>query len=1416
MGFELMGWLKQAEANQAATPESQPAPPASPAPAPPAAAVAPGAAASTSAPAPAGSRIAAPHSQAAAALAAALSSGSVPDKKRPQPHGLALSPLQDTVQVDRHTPEDTPALVVSKIANVKSEISKRHGHAIAVDASYIVYGLKAGQIRILNRHTGARTLLKDHAAPVTDLSFFRHDAERCLLASVDTTGQVHVRKVIEEDTGGEDTVRDEILARHELPIPVTGPTAHPLAHLAWHPAYDFVLCVAAGDSLYFINVPPTQDVAAAPEYASPVVAAKSGDGAVFTSVAFSPGGDLLAAGDSNGAVSVWALSPDQMDPALIQPLAVEPDMRFQAYGGDLDEPAAGGAAVASLHWLGRGGGGARGSDDGADGGGGGGGAGLTLLTGDGVNAHLKLWTINLSAKPACTHALRLASAAASPAFFNHLEAQPLFDCVVLANELRTQVYVLRVDMAAAAADGAADASSAGPTFSYVSEFSVAMPILSCTLVPETCVDEVTECEAFHMYTIQPEAVQQYTLVPAQCFPLPESAAADDHVHAHGHAATHGGGHSAAGGADGAAAAAAAGGVRDPIAALLALQKEREASTSLPAAPAAAAAASGASSTATQPPLVLTSAPSDVSDATSRPAVPAAAAVDSHPVPAVVPAATPFEAPLAATVAAAGPEPAAVKAAHEPLHVHPPPGPSTLSGARPSLLTPSQLLQAAAAARSAAGGSVGGSSTSGGGAANPALAALIAAGSAGGGEDAYSTMTTAGGDNESSSLVGSSRSQSIGSNMTPSLSNPNLAEAEAAAEAIEAAAAAAADDQRLEAAAEAAGVDAVAEAEAPPQGKQAPAGMPPPPSANLVRRISATAPIPYPVPEDVSAAPADASTTPPAPVAVVPAEAPLPPPSGAASPSAALAAVAGAAAAGGAGAGELASQLSQLVVLQQQMLEQMASNQREVLKVVRAEAKAAVKAAADAAASRAADAVARRAADERRKEAAEAQKAVLAAVAGVSKDLSQRVADAAAATTAAVKAAIGPAVRAAVAEALPAALSAGATATALERALGSQLGSALPKAVSDGLGGAFGSQVVPPLERATAAMFSQMEAALRSGLDTHLAPLQPLGGLGGALKDAAQQINTAAKGLKGDAAAATAAADKASRAADKAAAAATSAAATAAAAPVAAAAPAAVAPAPPAPAPVAAAPAAVPPAAAGRGAKGGPQAASGSAGKGSAAAADAANAAAAAVAAASAAAAPSKPSKAQAAPAPSPAAAPAPGPAPAPAAPPAPAPVPAPAPTPAPASAAPPPAPASADAATQELILGLIRSGDLDGAFARVLERQDLPLIVWTCAHAGGEQVLAAEPCPLGQPTLLSLLTFLCFDLTADVDAKLGWIEAILKRLDIKDPGLAPHIRQVLDNTKGALVPVARTASGPTAQKAKQGVHQTIGLIAMLS
>ena len=44
-----------------------------------------------------------------------------------------------------------------------------HRHFVAASGSYICYGLKAGQLRVLHRGTAARALLRGHTAPVTDV-----------------------------------------------------------------------------------------------------------------------------------------------------------------------------------------------------------------------------------------------------------------------------------------------------------------------------------------------------------------------------------------------------------------------------------------------------------------------------------------------------------------------------------------------------------------------------------------------------------------------------------------------------------------------------------------------------------------------------------------------------------------------------------------------------------------------------------------------------------------------------------------------------------------------------------------------------------------------------------------------------------------------------------------------------------------------------------------------------------------------------------------------------------------------------------------------------------------------------------------------------------------------------------------------
>lgn len=176
------------------------------------------------------------------------------------------------------------------IAGVRSEYSRHFTQNIAADATYICYGLKAGQIRVLNLHTAARALCKDHSAPLADMAFFRYDHEHSLLATADINGGVHVRKFMGDDEGA---VVEELLIRQKLPLAEAS-----TRKLAWHPQYDFVLAVAATDRVSLINVPPTAEVASAPEFAAPVQPSAPMTEGTVTSLAFSPSGDILVVSDT--------------------------------------------------------------------------------------------------------------------------------------------------------------------------------------------------------------------------------------------------------------------------------------------------------------------------------------------------------------------------------------------------------------------------------------------------------------------------------------------------------------------------------------------------------------------------------------------------------------------------------------------------------------------------------------------------------------------------------------------------------------------------------------------------------------------------------------------------------------------------------------------------------------------------------------------------------------------------------------------------------------------------------------------------------------------------------------------------------------------------------------------------------------
>jgi len=420
------------------------------------------------------------------ALAAAISHGGDGEKPKPQPGGVPLAPGSDVFDVD--APRTEPQqLQVAPITVLKSEYREQVVHQIVSNTSYICYGLKQGHIRVLNKETANRALLKGHTCMITDMRFYA--ATSNLLASCDQSGRVFVRKIFEGSP--EVGIQEEVLVSHSFDV---GDLA--TRHLAWHPHMENLLVVLTKDRIAFINVPPTSGLASSPDFAQPILPEQPtfmpGQNKAFTALAFSHQGDLLAASTSDGTVEVWAMPPDLASKQQFEPLAATPHLSFTAFGGEHS----GKAAACSMDFL----------------------PSRTphsvLVVANPTASWLELWVVShregsqLTAE--CTYKLQLQSSSEGPsAFFNHLLVQPNFSVVVLANTKRKQVYVLHAHR---------DAQGSHAVFDHLCLFEVRLPILSMSTLTEPGYEHGSPVQEFHLYCVQTEAIQQYTLHPSACFP----------------------------------------------------------------------------------------------------------------------------------------------------------------------------------------------------------------------------------------------------------------------------------------------------------------------------------------------------------------------------------------------------------------------------------------------------------------------------------------------------------------------------------------------------------------------------------------------------------------------------------------------------------------------------------------------------------------------------------------------------------------------------------------------------------------------------------------------------------------------------------------------------------------------------------
>ncbi|KAK3132249.1 hypothetical protein QOZ80_6AG0518300 [Eleusine coracana subsp. coracana] len=175
----------------------------------------------------------------------------IPSSKMPR--GRLLGAGERAVHdVDSRLPGEAepPQLEVTPITKYTSDPGLVLGRQIAVNRTYIVYGLKLGNIRVLNINTALRSLLRGHTQKVTDMAFFAEDVHR--LASASADGRIYVWKI---DEGPDEESKSQITGKIEIAIQIIGDaeTYHP--RICWHSHKQEILYVGIGNYILRIDIP---------------------------------------------------------------------------------------------------------------------------------------------------------------------------------------------------------------------------------------------------------------------------------------------------------------------------------------------------------------------------------------------------------------------------------------------------------------------------------------------------------------------------------------------------------------------------------------------------------------------------------------------------------------------------------------------------------------------------------------------------------------------------------------------------------------------------------------------------------------------------------------------------------------------------------------------------------------------------------------------------------------------------------------------------------------------------------------------------------------------------------------------------------------------------------------------------------
>ncbi|KAJ9187109.1 hypothetical protein P3X46_002605 [Hevea brasiliensis] len=408
----------------------------------------------------------------------------MPSSKMPK--GRRISGDHVVYDVDvRLQGEVQPQLEVTPITKYTSDPQLCLGRQIAVNKSYICYGLKQGNIRILNINTALRSLFRTQSQRVTDMAFFTEDVH--LLASVGIDGRINVWKISE---GPDEEDKPQITGKTVIAVQIVGEGDIKNPRVCWHCYKQEILVVGVGKRVLRID---TNKVGKTGVYSSEVPlqcpVEKLIDGIQLVGKHDGEVTDLsmcqwmttrLVSASMDGTIKIWE------DLKLVPLVVLRPHDGLPVYSATFLT-----ATNRPDH--------------------------IILITAGPQNQELKIW---VSAKEEgwllpsdadslnCNQTLELKSSAeprTEEAFFNQVVALSQVGLLLLANAKRNAIYAVHLDYGP---------NPAASRMDYISEFTVTMPILSLTGTSDVlhgqCVAQV--------YCVQTQAIQQYTLDLCQCLP----------------------------------------------------------------------------------------------------------------------------------------------------------------------------------------------------------------------------------------------------------------------------------------------------------------------------------------------------------------------------------------------------------------------------------------------------------------------------------------------------------------------------------------------------------------------------------------------------------------------------------------------------------------------------------------------------------------------------------------------------------------------------------------------------------------------------------------------------------------------------------------------------------------------------------